>query len=186
MSVASNSSAPAPPVATRRRWLWIGLITSLVVNALLVGMVSRALWHTRSQMMLLGGAGDASLPAFVDSLPTERRDTLRRAGPPDRPGMMRPLRMEVRRARADAARLFLAEPFDKQAFIAAQARLFDAESRLRQAVQKLLPEIGERMTVAERRAYLNWRARGFNGGFRRGENGGRGDDPGAGPGLRRP
>ena len=78
--------------------------------------------------------------------------------------------------------------FDKAAFVAAQSRLFDAEARLHQTMQKLLPEIGEQMTAAERRGYLSWRGRGYGGGYRRSEGGGRGrpEEPGNGPGSRRP
>ena len=173
--------AVAPP---RRRWLWIALIASLAINAVLVGMVVRTLWHVRAHVVMAGGGVEGSLPAFVNTLPAERRDALSKAGVPERPGMLRPLRMEVRQARMEAARIFRADPFDKAAFVAAQGRLFDAETRLRQGVQQMMPEIGERMTAAERRAYLQWRGRGFGGGFRRGEGKGGADEPGPGP--RRP
>lgn len=185
----------------RRRWLWIALIGSLAINAMLVGVIVRGLWHVRASVAMTGGGIEASLPAFVSTLPADRRDVLRRAGAPERPGALRPLRLELRRARAEAARIFLAEPFDKQAFIAAQAKLSEAEANLRASIQRLLPEIGASMTVAERRAYLNWRAPGFGGGpgggFRRGSGNGQrggqerggpereGEGP-SGPGPRRP
>ncbi|WP_291990843.1 periplasmic heavy metal sensor [Luteitalea sp.] len=176
--------APKSSVVKPRRWPRFLLIASLALNALLIGAVARSLWHVRANIAITGGGVETSLPAFVSTLPAERREELRRAGPHDRPGVLRPLRMAVRRARAEAARLFVADPFDKAAFVAAQERLSEAETQLRQAVQRILPEIGERMTAAERRAYLSWRNH-FGWGQRRG--GGRGGDefqPGGGPGNR--
>lgn len=172
------AAAPAP----RRRWAKVLLIVSLALNALLAGMIVRALWGYRANLALTGGSIEAALPAFVATLPADRRDALRRAAPPDRPGTLRPLRMDVRRARAEASRAFLADPFDKPAFVAAQTRLFEAESRLRLSIQRMLPEIGERMTAGERRAYLNWHGPG-PGGFRRGPGSG---GPGFGGGPRGP
>lgn len=187
----TDAALPAP-APKRSRWLWALLIASLVVNAFLVGVIMRGLWIARANVVMTGGGIEASLPAFVNTLPAQRREELRQSSLPDRPGMLRPLRVEVRRARADAYRAFLADPFDKAAFIAAQARLFEAESNLRRSIQRILPEIGERMTAAERRAYTSWRGHGWGGGpggFRRG--GGRGpgmegDEPTPGNGPRRP
>ena len=163
----------APSLPTRRPWLRYLLIASLAFNALLIGVIIRGLWIARANFALGGGAVEASIPAFVSTLPQHRRDELRRGTLPDRPiAMLRPLRMEMRRARADAARTFLAEPFDKQAFVAAQERLFEAENNLRRAIQTMLTELGERLTAAERRAYMNWR------GHWAGPRGGQGGDQG--------
>ena len=87
----------------------------------------------------------------------------------------------------EAARIFRADPFDKAAFTEAQKRMFEAETRLREAQLRHLPEIGERMTAEERRGYLNWRGRGMGGGYRRGGEGGpRGGPSEQGPDPRRP
>ena len=156
------------------------LVVSLALNALLVGVVMRGLWTIRANIAMTGGAIESTLPAFVNTLPADRREELaQRCGRPARQRFGR-LRMELRRARDEAARAFVADPFDKQAFIAAQSRLFEAESDLRLSIQRMLPDIGERMTASERRAYLNWRGhgRGGPGGFRRGGQGQRG-----GPGF---
>ena len=109
----------ANPPTVARRWPRYLLIASLAFNALLIGVIIRGLWIARANFAMGGGAIEASIPAFVATLPQPRREELRRGIPPDRPvAVLRPLRMEVRRARADAARAFLADPFDKQAFIA--------------------------------------------------------------------
>lgn len=184
MMAEMSIPAAMPP----RRWLGYLMIASLALNALLIGAVARSLWHVRANIAMTGGGVETSLPAFVSTLPANRREELRRAGSPDRPGMLRPLRMEVRRARMEAARLFIAEPFDKAAFVAAQERLSDAEAQLRSAIQRMLPEMGERMTATERRDYLSWRNP-YGWGQRRGSGGGpggsrNGDDfqPGGGRG----
>jgi uncharacterized membrane protein len=178
-----TDAAPTPPVVKPRRWPYVLLVASLALNALLAGAVLRSLWHLRANVAMTGGGVEMRLPAFVNSLPANRQDALRHNGQFERPGLQQPpLRVEIRRARADAARLFTADPFDKQAFIAAQSRLFEAENQLRLTIQRTLPEIGEQMTAAERRAYLSWRAPHAFNGRRPGARGGRFDEPGGGMG----
>lgn len=160
--------APGPGAPRRLRWPRILLIVSLVLNALLLGVVLRGLWAVRANMALGGGGIEGGLPAFVATLPANRREELRQTVTANRPAELRPLRADIRRARADMARAFTADPFDRQAFIAAQQRVTEAESRFRMTVQQVLPEMGERMTAAERRAFLSWRGHGF-GGHRRGK-----------------
>ena len=152
----NDKAVPATP-PPRRRWPRILLIASLALNALLIGVLLRGLWIARTNFAMSGLALESSLPAFVRTLPESRRDELFRASLTERPVTLRPLRMEIRRARADVARAFLADPFDKPAFLAAQTRLNEAEMRLRTAVQQLMPELGERLTAQERRAYVSWR-----------------------------
>ncbi len=164
----------AQPAAAprRRRWLWVFLIVSLALNALLIGVVLRGLWTARANIVMTGGSIERALPAFIASLPTERREELKRAQLADKPASLRPLRAELRQARAEANRIFLTDPFDRPSFAAAQSRLLDAEAKLRSAIFDVLPEMGERLTIEERRAYLRWRGHGWgrSGGFRRGGN----------------
>ena len=176
----SKVTAPRPP-ARRRRWLWIALIASLAINALLIGIVLRSLWHMRSGFILTGGGLESGLPAFVGTLPRDRQEALRNERLADLPATLRPLRQELRLARIEAARAFMAEPFDKAAFVAAQGRLFEAEANLRRSVRQLLPDVAERMTYEERRAFLNWRGPGRGFGAWRGGDGGR-NGRGYGPG----
>jgi uncharacterized membrane protein len=161
---------PGAPVKSRR-WLWVILVASLALNALLIGVVLRGVWIARANIAMTGGSIERALPSFVASLPAERREALGRTHLTDISAELRPLRRELRRARVEANRLFLADPFDKAGFVAAQERLLAAEAKLRRAVFDVLPEVGERLTVEERRAYLRWRGHGWNrgGGFRRGD-----------------
>ena len=160
----SEPSPPSPVKQKRWSWLKLALIASLAFNALVVGVVLRGAWQIRATLATSPAGLEANLPAFISTLPAERREALGRDGTLARPGVvLRPLRMALRQARTDAARAFLADPFDKQAFVAAQSRVTEAETELRRAVQVMLPEIAERMTAQERRAFVRWRAPGRGG-----------------------
>ncbi len=167
------TDATQPAAAPRRRrWLGVLLIVSLALNALLIGVVLRGLWIARTNIVMTGGSIERALPAFIASLPAARREELQRAQLADKPAALRPLRSELRQARAEANRIFLTDPFDRAAFVAAQSRLLAAEAKLRSAIFNVLPEMGERLTIEERWAYLRWRGHGWSrgGGFRRGGN----------------
>ena len=168
--MSESVATPAP----RRRWLMPVLIASLALNALVIGMVARSVWHTRAAINVAGGL-DGNLPAFVNQLPSERRDALQQQIGPNRPWLaLRPLRADIRRARQDVAQAFVADPFDRERFAAAQARLVDAEIALRRSMQQMIPAVAERMTADERRQFLRWR-----GGGRGGPRGGGPDGDGA-------
>ncbi len=155
-----SASGPAPgPSRPRRRWLWVALIVSLAINALLAGVILRAVWQFRAGMAVAGARLERTLPAFIDSLPVERREALRKEQIDKRPEQLRPLRRAVRHARRAAIQAFLADPFDKQAFVAAQDQLLKAEAAFRAKVRVIFPEVAERMTADERRAYLRWHRR---------------------------
>ena len=168
----SEAAAPPATPSKNRRWLKLALIVSLALNALVIGVVLRSMWQFRTAYMMSAPGLEAGLPAFVDTLPRERRDALRNLGLAERPRQLRPLRLELRQTRAEAARAFLAQPFDRQAYTAAQARVLDSEIKLRRAAQAVLPDLAERMTADERRAFIGWRNRGRSGPGR--DGGGRG------------
>lgn len=164
-------SQPAKTVASpngRRRWLWTALLLSLAVNAVFVGIALRTLWHVRNANFMSVGTIDRRLPGFVKSLPDDRRTKLRDEAFQRNRQDLRPMRRALRQARTDAARAFTADPFDRQAFAAAEARLAEAESNLRRAVRDRLGELGEQLTVEERRAFLRWMRPGRGGRFRQG------------------
>jgi uncharacterized membrane protein len=158
----------------RRRWIWIVLTISLAVNALLVGVIARAIWEFRSGAIVAGAQVESALPAFISSLPAERRDTLRKDVPGNRGEQMRELRQTLRTARMDAIRAFTADPFDKARFVAAEDRLLEAELAVRRARRSFLPEIAQHMTADERLAYLRWRGHWRSMRGHRGGEGGRG------------
>ncbi len=164
-------SQPAKTVASpngRRRWLWTALLVSLAVNAVFVGIALRTLWHVRNYNFMSVGTIDRRLPGFVESLPDDRRAKLRDEAFQRNREDFRPMRRALRQARTDAARAFTTDPFDRQAFAAAEARLAAAESNLRHAIRDRLGELGEQLTVEERRAFLRWMRPGRGGRFRQG------------------
>ncbi len=153
------SSPVSAPGSTRRmpRWVLITLIASLAINLFVVGVVARSVWPWR--YAAAGGGGFAgNLLAYAATLPDERRQAIRQALPSERPMLaVRPLRKDLRTARRDAALAFRQEPFNRDAFLAAEARVQAAETRLRQTVVQLSADLAGRMTAEERAGFLKWR-----------------------------
>jgi uncharacterized membrane protein len=179
------SQADTERPVRRRHWIWVVLTISLALNALLIGVIVRAIWEFRTGSIVAGAQVESALPAFIRSLPAERRDTLRKDVPGSRREEMRSLRQTLRTARMEAIRAFTADPFDKANFVAAEDRLVEAELAVRRARRSILPEIAQHMTAEERLAYLRWRGhwrmmRGNRGGggsgWRRGPDAGDSDE----------
>lgn len=133
------------------RWLWAVLIVSLGLNLLVAGVVASAAWHFHS---LNGSRG--RLSAYLETLPPQRSEFLQGIRERFQP-VLRPLRQEIRETRREAARLFAADPLDKQALVATHQRLMDAEVRIRQSYTQLMTELAENMTPQERRDFIEWR-----------------------------
>ena len=156
------SDVPATPAPRRRapRWLWVVLIASLAANLFVVGVVARSIVPSRYAAANHGFAGlFGNLMAYARELPADRRAAVRQAAGHERPLLaLRPLREELRAERREAARLFRAEPFDKEAFLAAEARVQAAEAKLRQTVVRFAVDSAGRMTAEERAGFLKWRA----------------------------
>jgi uncharacterized membrane protein len=153
--------APSPaPRSRRSRWLWAFLIASLAVNLFVVGVVARAVWPSRYAAAANAGGGGlfGNLMAYARELPDDRRAALRQAVSKERPNLvLKPLREEARVARREAARLFRAEPFSRDAFLEAEARVQTAETKVRQTVARFAADIAGRMTADERAGFLKWR-----------------------------
>lgn len=162
-----------PVVAPARswpRWLWLVLIASLAANLFVVGAFTRALWPGRYATAHHGPGGFfGNLAAYTRTLPEERRMAVRQGlGRDQVQQKLKPLRVEVRSARQEAARLFKAQPFERTAFLAAEGRVQESEARLRQAIIQLAVEMASRMTADERAGFLQWRDAGRPGAGRGG------------------
>lgn len=182
MTEPASTSAPlAAPVRTRTpRWVIALLVVSLAVNALVLGVVLRSMWHLRSAAAMSVDGLPSTFGSYVRQLPQQRQEELRRDLTEGRPRIFA-LRRELRQARQDAAQKFVAEPFDKAAFAAALARIRTAETGLRELMQSRMPDIAASMSLEERRAFLRWWDR--RGGPRRfGPGGGDDGPPGRGGG----
>ena len=134
------------------------LIVSLAANLLVAGLLAGAIWRGRPAAMLnaTAGGGGANLVGYVSSLPSERRRDLFAKGQSNR-GELAPLRQGIREARRGMLEALTAEPFDKQRFNDAQARLLDAEIRQRTAMRSIIGDLAAGMTPEERRSFVRWR-----------------------------
>jgi uncharacterized membrane protein len=154
MSVTGLSSAVRRWRAPR--WMVIALITSLALNLLVAGWIGAAVWRARS-MAFAGHANfSANLRGYANQLPAERRSAIW-ANTTEERNQIRAMRGEVRMVREEVLRVLSTEPFDKQRFTEAQARLFAAENKVRDVVQRLNVEIATRMTLEERQSFIHWR-----------------------------
>lgn len=148
------TSATAPPAP---RWMVIALFTSLVLNLIVAGAAVGFMWRHGGKVT---DAQVAHLPpnvlSYTSTLPVARQNELSaRTG--EQRQSVRPLRRQLREAREEAVKMFVAEPFDRERFQAAQSRLLVADQKAREAVHQLYAEIAVNMTSAERRGFLDWR-----------------------------
>src|SRR5262245_45769882 len=137
------------------RWVLALLIASLALNLVIIGSVAGAVWRFRSPPPWASGI-TPNLLGYASTLPAPRRKELWEQTSEER-RHIRPFRREVRAAREDTIKALVAEPFDKQRFVTAQARQAEAENRAREAVQSLYVKIAEGMTPEERRGFPVWR-----------------------------
>lgn len=154
----SEATAPESNAARRApRWMRNLLIVSLGLNLLTIGVIASAAWHMRHGPPF-GTQG--RLTSFINSLPEARAATVR-GMVEDARATLRPLRQQSREARAEADNIFVADPFDKQKYSAAQQRVLESELQVRRAYQQLTAEVAGRLTAQERAAYLKWREQGW-------------------------
>jgi uncharacterized membrane protein len=137
------------------RWLTGFLIVSLAINFIFIGSVAGAMW--RFQGPPSAGANPGLL-SYVSTLPADRRKALWDAAAAERQ-TLRPLRREARAAREATLLALVADPFDKQAVLAAQARQTRAEEQARAAVQAMIVQIAAELTPQERRDFPRWHDR---------------------------
>jgi uncharacterized membrane protein len=137
------------------RWMLVLLFASLAVNLVIVGSVAGAVWRHRGPPAW-AGVVIPNLLGYASTFAPDRRKQIWELTRTER-GRMRPFRREVRAAREETTKALAAEPFDRQQFLAAQAKQAEAENRARAAVQDLYVKIAENLTPEERRAFVNWR-----------------------------
>ena len=137
------------------RWVLGLLFFSLALNLVVIGWVGGAVWRFRSPPPF-ASAIVPNLLGYASTLSHERRKQLWEQTAEERQHI-RPFRREVRAAREETIKALLAEPFDKQRFVAAQARQAEAENRARAAVQDLYVKIADSLTPEERRTFPSWR-----------------------------
>ena len=148
-------SSKAPVVRRAPRWLLVVLFASLAVILVIVGSVAGAVWRHRGPPAW-AGVVIPNLLGYASTFPPERRRQIWELTRDER-SRIRPFRREVRAAREETIKALVAEPFDRQRFLAAQAKQAEAENRARVAVQDLYLKIADNLTADERQAFAHWR-----------------------------
>lgn len=149
----SDTPAPAPVTTRLPRWAKFALIASIALNVLVFGAVAGA--------FMRGGpdgpaARGSNILGYIATMPQEKRQKLF-ATTRDLRSQIRPLRQAAREAARERVAALVAEPFDKQRYLAAQTKQIEAESRLRLMLRDLVAEAAATMSQDERRAFARWR-----------------------------
>lgn len=139
------------------RWLMPVLIGSLALNLIVIGAIGSLLWRGHAESTgQLGRRVVPNIVGYAVTLPSERVGELERLTKEEWQ-RVRPLRRALVEARAEAMKALTAEPFDRERFLAAQARLLAADQVSREAAFKLHTAISINLTPEERRGFLRWR-----------------------------
>jgi uncharacterized membrane protein len=148
-------SAKAGAARTAQRGLVTALFVSLAVNLIVGGSLIGAIW--RAYAPPPGGPFIIpNLLGYASTLPPERRKELWDRTAEER-AHVRPFRREVRAARQETVKALIAEPFDREKFVAIQAKQVEIENRARSAAQQLYVKIADHLTPEERHGYPRWR-----------------------------
>jgi len=150
---ATRPARPATP-----RWMMIALFGSLALNLVVIGAATGFAWRHHAALQAANAPQHLapSLLSYASTLPSERHKELSARTEEQRQNV-RPLRRQLREVREEVVQALVAEPFDKQRFEAAQARLLIADQKAREAVYQLYSAIAATMTPDERRGFADWR-----------------------------
>jgi Spy/CpxP family protein refolding chaperone len=155
----SEPVAAGPKRRKTPRWVWAALLLSLAANLFVVGFVARAVVPNRFAAANAGGIV-GHLLEYSQELTSERRKEIRAGFGSDRPNLaLRPLRQELRAARIESLRTFRSDPFKREEFLAAEARVIAAEMKLRETAAQIAAAAAARMTTEERASFVKWRAK---------------------------
>lgn len=142
------------------RWMVAALVASLALNLAVVGAAVSSYW--RNGWEPLGTRVGAFVPrhelGYAVSLPADRVKEIERLTEQER-REVGPLRRALLEARAESIKALTAEPFDRQRYLEAHAKLAAADRKSREAAFKLHRAIGFLLTPEERRNFVPWRER---------------------------
>jgi uncharacterized membrane protein len=150
-----RASEAASEARRTPRWVKVALVASLALNLLILGTIGGSIWASRQAPTVSGRSGGPHMLGFTRTLPYERRFEIWKVTRHELRAL-RPLRKDVRRARAQARAVLVAQPFDKQKFAEAQTRVFEAEMAFRREAQALFVAIAGVLTPEERGAFAKW------------------------------
>ncbi len=135
------------------RWLGIGLMLSLAINAFIVGVVATKAIKFRDLRRpgpppLVDALGDSR--RMISAVPKERRKELRKIVRSYRP-QLKPHRDALAAARARLIKVLRVEPTDQVKFAAALDDIQEARFAMRETGRSLLADVVAAMTTAERK-----------------------------------
>jgi uncharacterized membrane protein len=143
--------------ARTARWLMPILVGSLALNLIVIGAAGSLLWRGHVEHHdALGRRVVPSVLGYAVTLPPERVKELERLTREEWQ-KVRPLRRALVDARHEFAKALATDPFDRERFLAAQARVVAADQASRDAAFKLHIAIALNLTPEERRGFLRWR-----------------------------
>lgn len=148
MTVEVNHLTPGPP-----RLLYAGLIASLAVNLLFVGLFATAAWeHRRGHPK----KSEPGLLGFVRELPADRQSAVKSEIAAAREAT-KELRATVRKSWLDTNAVLTAEPFDKAKFKASLDELSGIEAKYKAALYNAMADTAEKLAPEERKLLQSWR-----------------------------
>ncbi len=154
--MSAETASTAPPKRRASRWLWIGFVSSLALNLIVVGIVIGAIWKWHQGQVYRQAGAPRHFGAFLRKLPAERREVLQRIFAQRRPEFDQ-LRRNLRAARRAAREAMAQVPFSPEQFAIANRKLHEARAQLRLRRSDIFPSIAAAMTADERRLFLTWR-----------------------------
>lgn len=153
MSDQSDVSSMAGPMDQTRRWLWRALVLSLSINLLVAGIFIGSKWTHEGRHA--HHARDHGLMGFTKSMDGERRQVIQELAKVHRE-RGRALRKEVRSKQRAAMELLKAEPYDREAFVAALDDALKERADARRELTEQFVGMIDQLTDEERRAYAEW------------------------------
>jgi uncharacterized membrane protein len=139
----------------RSRYIYMGLIASIAVNLLFVGLFSTAAWHLHQEES--EKPRDQGLLGFVSELPADRQGPVRQEVLAARESI-NGLKANLRRAWLDTNAVLTDEPFDQARFSATLMQLRDVEARYRTGIYNMISDTAGMLTPDERKQLQKWRA----------------------------
>lgn len=155
--MTTDTAGVADQVRTpRERRLRLLLIGSFAVNLLVLGAVAgTAIGWRGGPPRGSSSTEDYGLWSFAKELPTDRRKAVRKTIRAER-DVLQPMYIEIENSRIAAARLLMAEPFDRAAFQQALDRLAASENRLKETALGVVLKTSDSLSPDERKALGAW------------------------------
>lgn len=153
----SNVSDPGKLDQGRRtpRWVLGVLLVSLMANMIIVGAVAGRIWlHHGGHGWFERHRHGEGMRSFLREVPEPRRAELKEMIQANR-ALVREDRNKVRELRKAVREAMLREPFDKTAVVTALGEVTSARQELATRFTTDLVQILERMSPAERKAFVD-------------------------------